>query len=228
MNNTNSNVPLLDFVVVDSLPRNPPSTTGPLDVLRIRSGAWPSGAPDYSVVADLYTSTSLTPGVCDGANASWTLLATGLGNAANTQFDAPGQFPAATRGVCWRFRNTNVGVGLPPANETPRGFSFTTQPLIEQDVPNATPLGFVENCIAANWSGPGAAGSEGPSCRRQNIEVPLPAINPGKTRIAPNTGSLEPLQNFGGICPGLCGQLSKHHGGCRLHALSVRCADRPR
>lgn len=195
MNNTNSNVPLDDFVVVDSLPRNPPSTSGSLPILNFSAGRWPDGnALDYNIVADLYATTEVAPGACDGVNANWVLVTGGSGVAANanTTFTPPALSVNAL-GICWRFRNTNPAN---PLNQVPRGFSFTTAPVIRQTVPAATPLGIVQNCIAANWSGPGVPGSAGPSCRNQNIEVPLPAINAGKTRIAPNTGNLEPLQEF--------------------------------
>ncbi len=194
MNNTNSNVPLNDFVVIDELPRLPASTSGPLQITSFRTGAWPNGnALDYNVVADIYTTTLAAPGACDGANVNWIAEAIGVTAAANTQFNAPADFPSNISAICWRFRNTNAAN---PLNQIPRGFSFTTQPQIVQSVPNGTPLGIVQNCVSANWSGPGAAGSAGPTCRNQNIEVPLPAINASKTRINPNTGNLEPLQDF--------------------------------
>ena len=192
MNNTNSNVPLNDFVVIDTLP--PAVSSGPLPTSSFRTGIWPSGAAlDYTVVADIYTALLAAPGACDGVNANWTLEANAVAAGANQLFNSPADFPVAITSICWRFRNTNV---LQPLNQVPRGFSFTTAPSIVQSVPMGTPLGTVQNCLAASWSGPGAAGAAGPACRTQNIEMPLPAINASKSRIAPNTGNLEPLQDF--------------------------------
>lgn len=194
-NNVNSNVPLDDFAIVDTLPTSPALPTN-----SIRSGAWPNGnALDYNVVADLYT-TVLVPvsvaGPCNGANPNWAAVAggSGLASSANTLFNAPAAFPTSITGVCWRFRNTNP---LNPLNQTPRGFSFTTAPQIVQavDASFIPPL-VVTNCISASWSGPGAPGSAGPACRNQNIETVTPAIIAAKNRIAPNTGNLEPLQEF--------------------------------
>lgn len=192
VNNINSNVPLDDFNVIDTLPVTPS-----LPVLSIRSGAWPNGnALDYNVVADLYTTGVAVPGACDGVNPNWIAVTGGVGIAANanTLFSSPAAFPAASTAVCWRFRNTNP---LNPLNQTPRGFSFTTTAQIVQSVgAGVLPPQLVTNCLSASWSGPGAPGSVGPVCRNQNIEVLTPAINASKTRIAPNTGNLEPLQDF--------------------------------
>lgn len=192
MNNTNSNVPLNDFVVVDTLPVA--VAPGPLPTASFRSGIWFDGAAlDYQVVADLYTANVAAPGACNGANPNWVVTATSVAASANTNFTSPGNFSAAITAICWRFRNLNP---LQPLNQIPRGFSFTTSPRVVQTVPAATPLGSVQNCLSATWSGPGVPGATGPSCRTQNIEVPLPAISASKTRVAPNTGNLEPLQDF--------------------------------
>ena len=196
VNNTNSNVPLDDFTVIDTLPLAPSPV---LPTSSFRSGAWPNGnALDYNTVADLYTTTLAvaSAGACSSANPNWVAVVGGSGvtAAANSQFLSPAAFPANITGICWRFRNTNP---LNPLNQTPRGFSFTTPPQIVQPVSVAIlPPQIVTNCIGANWSGPGAAGSSGPACRNQNIETVTPAISASKTRIAPNTGNLEPLQDF--------------------------------
>lgn len=191
-NINNSNVPLDDLAIVDTLPITPV-----LPVASIRSGVWPDGnALDYNVVADLYTTGVGAPGACNGANPNWVLVTggSGIAAAANTTFNAPAAFPTATTAVCWRFRNTNP---LNPLNQTPRGFSFTTQARIVQTVTAAVlPPQLVTNCLNASWSGPGAPGTASPACVNQNIEVLTPGINASKTRIAPNTGNLEPVQDF--------------------------------
>ena len=171
MHNRNSNVPLDDFIVVDALPSAPA-----YDVTSITSGRWPSDF-GYAVEADVQYSTA-------GAGGPWTSL-TGAGTphdgAATLTWSSPGDFPVNITHVRWVFSNTGAG----PPDQTPRGFSFTTSPVITQPVPPGTATdgsANPTNCLTASFDGGGA----GPNCDTPNIEVPSPSINMSKSRLTAN------------------------------------------
>ncbi|MEI2781438.1 MAG: SdrD B-like domain-containing protein [Candidatus Competibacter sp.] len=168
VNNNNSNVPLQDFVVVDELPGSPTFA-----VAQVSSGEWPSGETlDYNVVADVQYSAA-------GAGGPWTSFpnGTGLEGNANTTWSASGDFPANITHIRWVFRNTSP---VQPANEIPRGFRFTSSPLITQTVPAGATVGAnPTNCVSASFAG----GSAGPGCYTPNIEAPTPAIRAMKTAL---------------------------------------------
>lgn len=179
MNNNSSNVPLDNFIVIDTLPSAAP---GPFNVTSITSGAWPDGAAfDYTVVADLDYSLN--------AGGAWTQFATNIAANANRTFTAAADFPATITNVRWRFRNTNA---LQPLTQIPRGFSFTTSPVIRQTVPGGTPTGTIaQNCLSAAFDAGGTPGTVGPTCDNINIEVPTPAIQMIKERVG-SSGSQQP------------------------------------
>ncbi|MEE9355481.1 MAG: SdrD B-like domain-containing protein [Methylococcaceae bacterium] len=176
-NNSNSNVPLDDFIVVDELPGTSANTPGPVfKTTRITSGKWPS-LYGYLIEASVEYATVVSPGSGD-----WTVIQSGLDGTSLVTWTSPGNFPNNITHVRWVFSNTGTG----PANQIPRSFSFTSQPNIYQDVPSEADGTVIDdnptNCMTASFSG----GTAGPACDTPNIELPKPAINVKKSRLTAN------------------------------------------
>lgn len=188
-----SNIGLQDVQFFDVLPTVNTGTPPRLQVSSFTLGNWNSGQPNYSVVADVFVSNVEPAPTANCGDANWTQVATAApGNNAITVNSGL----AGITGICWRFANANTGPGLPPANELPRDFGFTTQPVISQPVPasiNPPPLpGSIDpqNCLIARWNAGGAQFEQ--TCRTVRIEEPRPGITPIKSvQSAPS--SLRPL-----------------------------------
>ncbi len=191
-----SNVGVQSVQFFDVLPTVNTGVPARLQVSSFTLGNWNSGLPNYTVVADVFVSTVEPAPTANCGDASWTQVATAA--PANNAITVSSGLGGIT-GICWRFANTNTGPGLPPANELPRDFGFTTQPVISQPVPasiNPPPLpGSIDpqNCFIARWNAGGAQFEQ--TCRIQRIEEARPGLNPIKTvQSAPS--SLRPLDEI--------------------------------
>ncbi|MCG6118506.1 MAG: GEVED domain-containing protein [Aquimonas sp.] len=191
-----SNIGLQDVQFFDVLPTVNTGVPPRLQVSSFTLGNWNSGAPNYDVVADVFVSNVEPAPTASCGDANWTEVATAApSNNAITISSGLG----GITGICWRFANANTGPGLPPANEVPRDFGFTTQPVISQPVPstiNPPPLpGSIDpqNCFIARWNAGGAQFQQ--TCRTQRIEDARPGLAPVKTvQSAPS--SLRPLDEI--------------------------------